>query len=950
MDDIADGLTFTADGGIGEIKFKSTVNWKVSVPAVSGQWCSVAPATGAPGGEITVKVDVKPNEGYDERNASISIVGSVVTKKIKIVQKQKDAILLSSSKVEIGIPGGVFEICVQSNVDYVCEIPEQFSGWLHQSGSRGLVDSAVTFQVDENTTSDGREGYVDFVAGLKRERVTVYQKGGDLILLSDSEKHISAVGGDFSVELRSNCDFTMTPPTASWLKINDSRTISTHTIYFTAEPYDNEDSPRYAQVEFVASGGGARDTLTVVQHEKSALILGTDKLEIEPAGGAVKVEFATNSDVEAEIITAGLTWIRKSGSRAVEQKEMWFIADPNPHNEPRSAVIRLSVKDSSGLSADLALEQKELGFELVERPLITNFMDARRHRLQLTARANAPFELETTGNLTADGSDGNVYYFLLGANLDAGGMAVSQIKFTFGGYMLEQIGITQAPPQVEVVRSSITASCQEGIIDLPIETNTNPICSLEGGADWISLQFPDDGVPQAVMERNTADSDRSAIVYVEIPGKDELSTILVVQQGSRPPVDKEISSNQAGNLLNAIGNDALTLTSVRVSGEVNATDISTLNYLAREGKLRSVDLLDATIIADGSRYTGMSSIWQLQLKEDNTVGEFMFYKSKLEFITLPRNLKKIDRRAFELSDLNEIEVPGSVTEIGVSAFRGCPKLTRATVPGSVAMLSDEIFCECMNLGGVTLGEGVRRIGKLAFGHLQIYHNADGFLPNSTPALTSLTIPRSVETIDSAAFQGSGLTSVELSPGVKELGPRGFYMNFNLRKAVIPVAPANGKLPHHTFYYCHSLEELTLPEGLKVIGEAALARVAATELILPSTVTTIERYGLNMASCRKLQLPAALTTLHEGALAQVPWLEVLELPAGLTEIGPSAFYSTVYSLREIRCHMATPPSLPSDAFGPELKRDIPLIVPAGSREAYAADAEWGKFTNIIESND
>lgn len=943
---------FTADGGVGEIKFKSTVNWKISVPDVSRQWCSVEPAKGSPGEVITVKVDVKPNEGYDERNSSIGIIGPVVTKRINIVQKQKDAILLSSSKVEIGIAGGVFDIGVQANVDYVCEVPEQFSGWLHQTRSRGLVDSAVTFRVDENETPDGREGYVDFVAGAKRERVRVYQKGGDLILLSESEKHISAEGVDFSVELRSNCDFTMTPPTASWLKVNESRTISTHTIYFTAEPYDSEESPRYAQVEFVGPGGSARDTLTIVQHEKSALILGADKIEVEPAGGAVRVEFATNSEVDAEIITAGVPWIKKTGSRAVEQKEMWFIAEPNPHNEPRTAVIRLSVKDASGLSADLALEQKGLCFEIVERPEVTEFMDAREHRLQLTARANAPFEVETTGNLTADGSDGDVYYFRLGANLDAGagGGVVSQIKFKFGEFLLEQIGITQAPPQVEVVRSSITASSQGGVIDLPIETNTNPVCTLSGGGDWISLRFPDEGVPQAVMEPNAAESERSAIVCVEIPGSDERPTIRVIQQGSRPPVDKEISSNKAGGLLNALGDDALTLTSIRVGGQMNATDVSTLNDLAREGKLRSVDLSDAAIIADGSRYTGVSSTWQLQLREDNTIGEAMFYKSKLEFLTLPRNLKKIERRAFELSELNEIEVPESVVEIGKSAFRGCSKLTRAAVPGSVATLSDEIFCECMNLGGVALGSGIRRIGKLAFGHLQVYHNADGFLPNSTPALTSLTLPESVEAVDSAAFQGSGLTGIELPRGLKEMGPRALYMNFNLRRAVMPVAPADGRLPRQTFYYCHSLEELTLPEGLRVIGEAALARVAATELILPSTVTTIERYGLNMASCRKLRLPESLITLHEGALAQMPWLEVLDLPAGLTEIGPSAFYSTVYSLREIRCRMAIPPSLPSDAFGPELKRDIPLIVPSGARQAYAADAEWGRFTNIIESEE
>ncbi len=948
LEDYSDGIVFTDDGGVGEIKFNASVNWKTSVPEAASKWCSMSPASGPAGQNITVKVTVAPNETYDERNASVSIIGAVVTKKIMIVQKQKDALLLSSSKVEMGIDGGAFEIGVQANVAYDYEIPQQFASWLHAARSRALSGSTVGFEVDENTGSENREGYIDFFSGPLRERVTVYQKGGDFILLSNSEKHISAQGGDFSVELRSNCDFTMSPPSASWLKINQSRTISTHTVYYTAEPYGGEDAPRSAQVEFVSPGGDVRDTLTVIQHEKSALIIGSDRLNVGPAGGAVKIEFATNTDVEAEIISSDRPWVVKTDSRAIEQKEMWFTVSPNAGNEPRTAIIRLSVKGDDNLTAEVTLEQQELGFEIIEQPELPFFTDARACNLTVKAAANAPLTVETTGNITATGSEGNDYFFRLAANLDPENQPISQIRFGFCGIELDRILITQPAARVAVVRSEITVGCEGGAVDLPIETNTNPECAIASGGNWISLRMPDRGVPQVVFEPNGSEDNRYATVSVAIPGLSQPATIQITQQGNRPPGDKTISNNKPGKLLNSLGADALTLTSIRIDGEMNATDLATLSYLAQSGKLRSADLRDVSIIADESTY--QTSTGNLRLTENNSLGEKMFFKTKLEFITLPRALKKIGNSAFEFSNLNEITVPDGVTEIGSAAFRGCGRLTRATIPGSVATLSSEIFCECMNLAEVNLGEGIRRIGKLAFGHLNISYNTDDSTPTVSPSLTSLKIPQSVEIIDSVAFQGSGLTSIELPRSLKKMAPKLFYMSFNLRKAVMPAAPADGVLPAQTFYYCHSLEELSLPEGLTAIGEAALANVRVNNLTIPSTVTVIERYGLNMVMCKTLRLPDALTTLREGALSQLPWLERLELPAGLTEIGPLAFYSTFYSLSEIRCHMPSPPALPADAFSPELNRATPLIVPAGSGPAYAADPEWGKFTNIIESNE
>jgi hypothetical protein len=52
--------------------------------------------------------------------------------------------------------------------------------------------------------------------------------------------------------------------------------------------------------------------------------------------------------------------------------------------------------------------------------------------------------------------------------------------------------------------------------------------------------------------------------------------------------------------------------------------------------------------------------------------------------------------------LTNVTIPGSVTNIGLSAFAGCASLTDVTIPGSVANIGDNAFSQCDSLTGVFL--------------------------------------------------------------------------------------------------------------------------------------------------------------------------------------------------------------------------------------------------------
>ena len=100
----------------------------------------------------------------------------------------------------------------------------------------------------------------------------------------------------------------------------------------------------------------------------------------------------------------------------------------------------------------------------------------------------------------------------------------------------------------------------------------------------------------------------------------------------------------------------------------------------------------------------------------------------------------------ELTLLNTIVIPNSVTSIGTNAFSFCRGLTKVSIPNSVKTIGNWAFYRCTGLTTVTIGNSVTSIGNRAF--------------YSCTSLTEVSIPNSVKTIEFRAFEGcTGLKTV-----------------------------------------------------------------------------------------------------------------------------------------------------------------------------------------------
>ena len=106
-------------------------------------------------------------------------------------------------------------------------------------------------------------------------------------------------------------------------------------------------------------------------------------------------------------------------------------------------------------------------------------------------------------------------------------------------------------------------------------------------------------------------------------------------------------------------------------------------------------------------------------------------------------------------------IPGSVTNIGWSAFDECGALTSITMPGSPIRIGQDAFFDCRSLTSLTIAKGVTSIG-------------DDEFENWGATLTNITIPGSVTNIGESAFAWCmSLTSVAIPSSVTSIGDGAF---------------------------------------------------------------------------------------------------------------------------------------------------------------------------------
>jgi len=242
------------------------------------------------------------------------------------------------------------------------------------------------------------------------------------------------------------------------------------------------------------------------------------------------------------------------------------------------------------------------------------------------------------------------------------------------------------------------------------------------------------------------------------------------------------------------------------------------------------------IITDDSyKDSYQSSIKKLVIEEGITgICDYAFSDCKyLTEVSLPEGLETIGKRAFDCCvALTTVHIPESVTSIGEYPFIDCVKLTAITV--------DEDNENYMSEDGVlynkdqtvllrypsgkdeltfSVPDGVTTIGKQAFGSATVDTNT-WMAANGYCKLTSIELPNSVNTIESAAFSlCRDLKTVNLPDELSTIESGIFRGCFSIEKIVIPQGVTS--IGQSAFFNCKSMKSIYIPNSVTEIGVEAL---------------------------------------------------------------------------------------------------------------------------------
>ena len=524
---------FDTAGGTLALTFTTTSDWTASVDGAASGWLSVSPASGE-AGTHTLSLVTTANDSYDERNASVTITSGSVKKTLTVTQKQKDALLLTSNKVELEAEGGDFSIELQANVEVTYEIESGAQTWLTPvARSRGLTSSFLAFHAEANEEAEARQAVIKLAGGNGlTEEVTVYQIGTvPALVLSQSEYIVSSAGETIQVELRSNTAYEIEMPGVDWLRENSSRSLSTYTHYFIVDPNETYDA-RSAVIRFIDRENGIEQTVTVTQMQRDAIVVAQNVYQIGVEGGAL--DFAVQANVDFTVST-NADWITQVETRGLTERMLCFDVAPNEGEEMREAAITLE----SGSATQIIKVQQ---FGKTEEPFIE--LSLQEYKIgnaggtfQIDVRTNIEYQVMMPDEswIIETMYDGSTHFFevLLNDTYDA---RTAEIRFVNTEKGIEKtVTVTQeALYDILIEQSSYEIGAEGGVLDLPLQANMD--FEVKTSEKWIT-QVNARGLTEQVLhfnvEENLQSNERTAVITISSPNVTH--EIQVIQRGKEDP-------------------------------------------------------------------------------------------------------------------------------------------------------------------------------------------------------------------------------------------------------------------------------------------------------------------------------------------------------------------------------------------------------------------------------
>ncbi len=249
--------------------------------------------------------------------------------------------------------------------------------------------------------------------------------------------------------------------------------------------------------------------------------------------------------------------------------------------------------------------------------------------------------------------------------------------------------------------------------------------------------------------------------------------------------------------------------------------------------------------------------------------------------------------------LQEIYFPPTLEEIGSRAFENCTQLTWAELIN--VKMGEFVYAGCTGIEGVDISEDFTQdlqdnwfAGCI---YMQGISVMDGNPRYSSDENYVLLLSKDGKTLLRAP---SGISELYIPESVTKIGDYALSNCINLREAIIPESVTH--IGAHAFDNCCDLREVEFDNPAVTIGEYAFNNCKNLYLVYwdvdfePKDVGRIGAYAFN--DCESLDSfnsefkfnisDAVVSTLEPYALANLSYIEKIELPETLETIGDHAF--------------------------------------------------------------
>ncbi|MCH5143430.1 MAG: leucine-rich repeat protein, partial [Clostridiales bacterium] len=220
---------------------------------------------------------------------------------------------------------------------------------------------------------------------------------------------------------------------------------------------------------------------------------------------------------------------------------------------------------------------------------------------------------------------------------------------------------------------------------------------------------------------------------------------------------------------------------------------------------------------DGTSNTHFGYIFGADGYEENTT----CVPSSLKSVIITGGTKIGERAFYKCANIQSITIPDSVTFIGACAFADCGSLTAVYITDIASWCKIEFddsnanplyFAKNLYLNNklvtqLEIPDSVTSIGIFAFVHCESF--------------IGITIPDSVTSIGWMAFEGcTSLTGITIPDEVTSIGVEAFYGCTKLKSVTFGEQSKLTSIGRHAFLGCTSLTSIIIPDSVTSIGELA----------------------------------------------------------------------------------------------------------------------------------